>query len=267
MKDHVRYHRAPAMPGLVLGEARFSEYRFAPHYHLDYHIGVIPEGAQRQRFNGAAQVLAPGRISIMPPGQIHDGAGVDGEGYVLKTFRLSAGVIDGLNEEVSGRRGEARWVGSVTEQPQLSRHLLRLHGAMQQGRAQLAVDENWLQLVAHLIRQTSEHKALEIEGGLSRAHWLQVRDFCHAHIPDNITLEQLAQLCDLSRFQFLRRFKHTVGMTPHAWLVRLRLERACTLLVRSETSIAQVAMAVGFYDQSHFNRAFRSAFGVAPSAY
>jgi AraC-like DNA-binding protein len=71
----------------------------------------------------------------------------------------------------------------------------------------------------------------------------------------------------LSRFQFLRRFKHTVGMTPHAWLVRLRLERACTLLARSETSIAQVAMAVGFYDQSHFNRAFRSAFGVAPSGY
>lgn len=82
-----------------------------------------------------------------------------------------------------------------------------------------------------------------------------------------ITLDELAALCALGRFQFLKQFKQTVGMTPHAWLVRLRLERACSLLSRRSTAIAEVAQEVGFYDQSHFNRAFRQAFGVAPSSY
>ncbi|WP_231985572.1 helix-turn-helix transcriptional regulator [Pseudomonas vancouverensis] len=50
-------------------------------------------------------------------------------------------------------------------------------------------------------------------------------------------------------------------------MLRLRLEHACALLSRSGQPIIDVAQAVGFYDQSHFNRAFRHAFGVAPSRY
>jgi transcriptional regulator GlxA family with amidase domain len=50
-------------------------------------------------------------------------------------------------------------------------------------------------------------------------------------------------------------------------LLRLRLERACALLSRSSQAIATVAQEVGFYDQSHFNRAFRQAYGAAPSNY
>ncbi|MFM0076667.1 helix-turn-helix transcriptional regulator [Paraburkholderia sediminicola] len=53
----------------------------------------------------------------------------------------------------------------------------------------------------------------------------------------------------------------------HAWLLRLCLERACALLSRSSQAIATVAQKVGFYDQSHFNRAFRQAYGIAPSNY
>jgi hypothetical protein len=111
------------MPGLVLGEARFAEFRFEPHYHLDYHIGVIPHGAQRQCFNGGSEILAPGRISVMPPGQIHDGSGVDGQGYTLKTFRLSAALVDRFSEEVSGKCGDAEWVGTLIENPRLASHL------------------------------------------------------------------------------------------------------------------------------------------------
>jgi AraC-like DNA-binding protein len=74
-------------------------------------------------------------------------------------------------------------------------------------------------------------------------------------------------LCGLGRFQFLRQFKNTVGMTPHAWLTRLRLERACAALRQGGRLVADVAQESGFYDQSHFNRAFRLAYGVPPSRY
>ena len=82
-------------------------------------------------------------------------------------------------------------------------------------------------------------------------------DYCQERLSEKIGLEDLAALCGLSRFQFLRRFAHSFGLTPHAWLVRLRLERACAALAGSGLSVAQVAAEVGFYDQSHFNRAFR----------
>jgi AraC-like DNA-binding protein len=95
-----------------------------------------------------------------------------------------------------------------------------------------------------------------------------VRDFTEARLCDKILLEDLALLLGLDRFRFLKLFKRTVGMTPHAWLLRLRLERAVELIkVNRDMSITDVAHAVGFFDQSHFTRAFRDAYGVTPARF
>ena len=130
-----------------------------------------------------------------------------------------------------------------------------------------AVQAQWLTLVECLLRQSRVIVPEVISGALSALQWSRLRDYCFSHIDQRITLDDLAGLCGLGRFSFLKQFKRTIGMTPHAWLLRLRLEQACGLLSRSELPIIDVAHAVGFYDQSHFNRAFRHAFGVAPSRY
>src|SRR5471032_2304510 len=59
--DDVRYYRPEEIPGMVLGEAHFTDFSFEPHFHLDYHIGLIAEGAQRQRFAGQTGLLGAGR--------------------------------------------------------------------------------------------------------------------------------------------------------------------------------------------------------------
>jgi AraC-like DNA-binding protein len=102
---------------------------------------------------------------------------------------------------------------------------------------------------------------------LSARQWARVREHCDAHMGDDIDLETLAALCDTSRFHFIRRFKATSGMTPHAWLLRRRLERARVSLLDPRQSITAVSADMGFYDQSHFARMFRRAYGIAPTAY
>ena len=52
MKDDVRYLPVSGTPGLVLGQARLSEFQFDRHYHEDYHIGLVTQGVQRQHFRG-----------------------------------------------------------------------------------------------------------------------------------------------------------------------------------------------------------------------
>ena len=61
-------------------------------------------------------------------------------------------------------------------------------------------------------------------------------------------------------------FKKKTGMTPYAWLKRLRLERGKLLLARG-LPVSEVALAVGFFDQSHFHHGFRQAFGLTPADY
>ena len=88
MKDVVRYHPVPGMPGMVLGQARITEFQFDRHYHVDYHIGLVTQGVQRQSFRGRSVLLGPGAVALMPPGEIHDGAGVSDYGlsHTLQTF-------------------------------------------------------------------------------------------------------------------------------------------------------------------------------------
>lgn len=269
MSDRVQYRHIADMPGLVLGAARFSTFTFDRHFHLDYHIGLVTEGVQRIGFDGKTALAGPGTISLMPPGQIHDGVSEGAHGYTLRTFRLSHALLGELAEEVSGVHREPQLASAFFEDAALAARLVRLFDAMHASgaSASLPVQSEWLRVLDIVLTRSRTIAPLAPSGALSPVNWQRVRDYCFAHLSEKITLDALAALCDLGRFQFLRQFKQTVGMTPHAWLLRLRLERACALLAGSAQTIAEVAHGVGFYDQSHFNRAFRQAFGVPPSGY
>ncbi|WP_206617922.1 helix-turn-helix domain-containing protein [Hahella sp. KA22] len=158
--------------------------------------------------------------------------------------------------------------GNVIEDSATATRLFHLHNAMCSERVStLAIQSEWLSVLDALFTQTRAIKPRRDPNTLSHAQWRRIHDYCLANLSEKITLDDLATLCGLGRFLFLRQFKRTVGMTPQAWLLRLRLEQACALLTQGSLSIAHIAQRVGFYDQSHFNRSFRQAFGVAPSGY
>lgn len=85
------------------------------------------------------------------------------------------------------------------------------------------------------------------------------------HAPHNI--EALARLGGLSPYHFLRSFQEVTGVTPHQYMLRLRLRRAAIRLKAECTELLTIALDCGFADASHFSRAFRTEFGVTPSAY
>jgi AraC-like DNA-binding protein len=80
-----------------------------------------------------------------------------------------------------------------------------------------------------------------------------------------ISVSMLSSIVGLSRSYFSHAFRRSVGLTPHAHVVRLRIDRAMTLMAHTKISLSEVALAVGFADQSHFSRAFRRLNGVTPA--
>lgn len=267
MQDQIDYVR-DELNGLVLGKAHLSTFAFERHFHLDYHVGLITEGVQRQKLNGKNTLLVPGTIQLMPPGEIHDGVNGNDGAYTLKTFRISQTLLCEVVQDVTGKDVIPSSAGIVLTDWELAAQLSRLHTAMWNGKRHehIEIQSAWLNLLEQLLSRTKMVKPATYNGKFSPVQWRRIQEFCDAHLSEKITLDDLAAVCGLDRFQFLRLFKHSIGMTPHAWLVRLRLERACSLLNRSH-QLTRVAQDVGFYDQSHFNRAFRRAFGVPPSQY
>ncbi|MDE1180830.1 AraC family transcriptional regulator [Paraburkholderia sp.] len=269
MAEDVQYSHPTDIPGLILSTARFAEFRFEPHFHLDCHIALVTSGAQRQSFRGESLLLSRGAIQLMPPGEVHDGiAGAD-QSYTLHTFRLSPALLDGFGEEITGTHASPSPAPAVIQDSRLADQLLNIHATLQQAPADRMLNETYvLELLEALFARLKQPSPQTITGNLSALQLRVVREFVDAHIADKIVLEDLSHLIGLERFRFLKQFKRSVGMTPHAWLLRLRLEKAVALIrANRNLPMTDIAHAVGFFDQSHFTRAFRHAYGVTPARF
>ena len=102
-------------------------------------------------------------------------------------------------------------------------------------------------------------------GGLAAWQILRVRAFIDNNLHRAIHIRDLSAVARRSPAHFSRKFKLAVGESPHAYVVRRRLERACHLMMTSAASLSEIALSVGFSDQAHLCRLFRQAFGQSPA--
>jgi AraC-like DNA-binding protein len=107
----------------------------------------------------------------------------------------------------------------------------------------------------------------QVRGGLPRRVLQRVHQYIDAHLNERISVQALADVAGLSIFHFARAFKQSEGLTPHGYLMLHRVEYAQKLLANSDVPLSEVALAAGFFDQSHFARRFREYVGVPPSRY
>ncbi|MGK7955372.1 MAG: AraC family transcriptional regulator [Crocosphaera sp.] len=124
-------------------------------------------------------------------------------------------------------------------------------------------------LAVNLIRNHCTTKPILplYQGGLSPYQLSQIFDYIDAHLDQNLKLENLAKLLDLSQFHFSRLFKQSVGLSPHQYLIEQRIERAKQLLKKTNQSILDIALNCGFSSHSHLSKQFRQVTGMTPKAY
>jgi AraC family transcriptional regulator len=104
-------------------------------------------------------------------------------------------------------------------------------------------------------------------GGLSGWQLRRVTDFMTEHVAEDLALDELAAQVNFSAKHFARAFRQSTGVPPHRWMIERRVDRARALLVEGDLSLAEIALACGFADQSHFTAAFRRGTGLTPGAY
>ncbi|MEM9479725.1 MAG: AraC family transcriptional regulator [Verrucomicrobiota bacterium] len=96
---------------------------------------------------------------------------------------------------------------------------------------------------------------------------LPVIQFMEANYRTDISMEKMTQMAELSSTQFNQRFRLLLRMSPSEFLLRLRVEAARNLLATGQDALGEVAVEVGFYDQSHFTKRFRKVTGMTPRQY
>lgn len=126
-------------------------------------------------------------------------------------------------------------------------------------------------LALHLLRHHSSlgrnsTRETGREDGISKRSLERATDYINDNLSQKLTLTEIARVANMSPYHFARSFKKTTGLSPHQYVIRRRVERAKTLLAGGDLTIAEIAGAVGFANQSHLAFHVRRLLGVSPGA-
>ena len=158
--------------------------------------------------------------------------------------------------------------------PVLNKHDSGLHNlailfqqeiAHTQSGEQMYIESLSNMLAVHLLRHycTFPGKVAEYSG-LPPYKLKQVTDYINTYLADDISLGELASQVKLSQSHFSHLFRQSTGKSPYKFLIQQRIDRAQELLLKQDMAIADVAISVGFYDQSHLSRHMKKLLGVSP---
>jgi AraC-like DNA-binding protein len=95
----------------------------------------------------------------------------------------------------------------------------------------------------------------------------RVTDYIDEHLSQRILVSDLSAIVQRSEGHFARAFKRTFGVSPHAYVLNRRVERAAQLMLVSDDSLSDIALACGMTDQAHLCKSFRQMTGQTPGAW
>lgn len=270
MEDWLEFAR-DAQSGTEVVRAQFHAHAYDPHFHDQVLVGVTEQGVQQFRCRRETHRSTPGRLIFMEPGETHDGEATVAGGFTYAMLYFDpVWLRQGASLYADRETGE-----TVFHFPRTLDDDAPLAQAVRVARRQIAVahDRSGSRMACdaaldHVVALLAQRFAGAASDKADRAPRVAklAREAMDAGFDDDLGLEDLALAAGTDRFRLTRAFSAAYGLSPHAYLVQRRLNRARFLLSRGE-SPAAAAAAAGFADQSHLGRWFRRAFGMTPAAY
>jgi AraC-like DNA-binding protein len=235
-------------------------------FHEGYVVCVCRKASAAVHYRGRLHQLTDASYMLMEPGETHVNTLVP-RPQTYTVMRVSAAVIEQAAQELGLPRNPhfPRMLGSS---PAIIQAFQRLASSVCAGDTALELQSRFALGLRLVLENCTEHaRGSNVrEAGGQRAPVERAKMCLRERFNEAMSLNELAEAAGLSRFHLLRTFAKQVGMPPHVYQVRLRIERACRLM-QAGMLPSVAAMAVGFADQSHFTRHFRTVMDTTPGRY
>jgi AraC-like DNA-binding protein len=250
------------LSGLSLLHADFTTHEYPPHTHEALVVAVTEHGGSVVKSRGQVEQATPATLFVFNPAEPHAGWMGGSERWQYRAIYLTRGALDRMAEGL-GIDEVPYFTRNTFHDRDLIEAFLAMHCALEEGRDAFRERELLIGAFGRLFqRHGSGRDRIKVPPN-DRLLLARVIERMQAEYATNLRLEDLAADVGLTTFQIIGLFKRTVGLTPHAYLTQVRLNMACRQL-RHAPVLADVAPAVGFYDQSALNKHFKRCYGITP---
>ena len=266
--NNFHFQKAGHASGITVLDAVMSDFSYGKHAHEELSIGVTTGGVQEFYCDGRTFRSYPGDIILFNPGDVHTGN--PGTGDVLK-YKMLYFDPDKLYPLVACAGNKTmtdfRIPQTHFKDPVLRDILFGISGFTEASAGSSTLEqEHVLYALATQLAKILGHFQPDDRTGKKNAVPAIVRDYIHDNIRENITIDDLSQVANVSKFHLIRMFRRQFGLTPHKYIINLRINKVRKAL-KTGMSATHVAHKFGFFDTSHLNRHFKQAYGITPTQY
>jgi AraC-like DNA-binding protein len=253
------WRRVADLPGVELVEAKFQRELPQPMVLDAFLVGLYVDGVADIWTPGGSELLTAGALAVSSPGHVaRTVRRRSPEAHLRSLLIAPSAVAAAIGRDAASLSTRPTRVVSDGDFVARTRRML---AAIDDDADALALQSAFVELAAELAGTAELPVAPIVDRSLKR-----VRDYLHGELGRNVSLDELSIVADQSKFHLVRRFTAAYGVPPHRYHLYLRLERARALLA-TDREISEIAVDLGFADQSHLTRRFSRAFRVSPARY
>lgn len=234
----------------------------------DYHICLPISTPPPLIIEGTEYIYQKGRIIILPPDtSIEIEKHCPTLPYIA--LNISKAFFDETAAMIAGRKQKTT---AYMNHP-YSKHLISLiynfENELKQYRdtCPLMLQSISTQIVIQVLRESGMITLQARRPAAGKNYMDRALEYMRAYYNANIRIEDICKQIHLSPYYFIRMFRESIGMTPHEYLLKIRIEKAAELLRMGSYSIEEVSGLIGFVSPAHFSSTFRKVMGIPPSEY
>jgi AraC-like DNA-binding protein len=269
VKATTEFWRDIAIPYAESRRACHSRACYKPHSHVTFSIGAVDQGVSHFMGAGTKPVaLHAGTVVLIPASRVHACNPATDTAWSYQMLHLDADWLRvvRLEDSFAGAACDDNEPVRIVTEPDIYVAFCRLNSLLFSGTDFREKEAALIEFVGDCDATQGRRIDFPLVSRKLADRLRPVFDFLSAEPTAETALSNLAELARMSRYQLIRAFRKTTGMTPHAWQLNQRINLARQWIRRGE-SITDVAHRLGFADQAHFQRVFKAYAGVTPGCF